>query len=167
MKIRIIKTVFILFVLVSNVGCDQISKSIVRQRIGDQQEFRFLNDHLTLMKIENSGAFLSLGESLPLPVKLIILVICPSLLLAWAIIFVLTKQNLSTKTFVGVGFIIGGGIGNLYDRVVHGSVTDFLHIDFGFFQTGIFNMADVSIMVGVGFALLGLYERNKQPATTL
>ena len=164
MKVRIIKTAFILLVLISNVGCDQISKRIVRQRIGEQQEFRFLNDHFTLMKIENSGAFLSLGESLPLPVKLLILVIFPALLLAWAIIFVLTKQNLSTKTFVGIGFIIGGGIGNLYDRVVHGSVTDFMHIDFGFFQTGIFNMADVSIMVGVGVALLGLHEGSKQGA---
>ena len=65
------------------------------------------------MKIENSGAFLSLGESLPLPIKLILLVIVPSLLLAWATIFVLTRQNLSTKTFVGIAFIIGGGIGNL------------------------------------------------------
>lgn len=167
MKIRIIKAVLVLILLISNVGCDQISKRIVRERIGEQQEFRFLNDHLTLMKIENSGAFLSLGESLPLPIKLILLVIVPSLLLAWATIFVLTRQNLSTKTFVGIAFIIGGGIGNLYDRVVHGSVTDFLHIDFGFFQTGIFNMADVSIMVGIGFALLGLYEGRTQQNTTL
>ena len=167
MKIRIIKAVLVLILLISNVGCDQISKRIVRERIGEQQEFRFLNDHLTLMKIENSGAFLSLGESLPLPIKLILLVILPSLLLAWATIFVLTRQNLSTKTFVGIAFIIGGGIGNLYDRVVHGSVTDFLHIDFGFFQTGIFNMADVSIMVGIGFALLGLYEGRTQQNTTL
>ena len=167
MKIRIIKAVLVLILLISNVGCDQISKRIVRERIGEQQEFRFLNDHLTLMKIKNSGAFLSLGESLPLPIKLILLVILPSLLLAWGTIFVLTRQNLSTKTFVGIAFIIGGGIGNLYDRVVHGSVTDFLHIDFGFFQTGIFNMADVSIMVGIGFALLGLYEGRTQQNTTL
>lgn len=167
MNIKIIKAVLIVIVLVSNVGCDQMSKRIVRQRIGDQQEIRFLNDHLTLMKIENSGAFLSLGESLPLPIKLIILVIIPALLLAWAIIFILTRQNLSVKAFVGIGFIIGGGIGNLYDRVVHGSVTDFLHIDFGVFQTGIFNMADVSIMVGIGVVLLGLYERRKQQETIL
>ncbi len=46
-------------------------------------------------------------------------------------------------------FIIGGGIGNLYDRILYGSVTDFLHMDFQLFRTGIFNMADVSIMIGV------------------
>ena len=45
--------------------------------------------------------------------------------------------------------MVGGGIGNIYDRLIHGSVTDFLHLDFGLFQTEIFNMADVSIMVGM------------------
>jgi signal peptidase II len=100
-------------------------------------------------------------------VKLILLVIIPSLLLAWATIFVLTKQNFSTRALVGIAFIIGGGLGNLYDRVVHGSVTDFLHIDFGVFQTGIFNMADVSIMVGIGFALLGMTEGHTRQKTTL
>ena len=55
---------------------------------------------------------------------------------------------------MATGFIIGGGIGNIYDRFVYGSVTDFFHIDFVIFQTGIFNMADVSVMVGM-FILLG------------
>ncbi len=51
-------------------------------------------------------------------------------------------------------FLIGGGIGNIYDRIVYGSVTDFLHMDFVLFRTGIFNLADVSIMVGIGLLLL-------------
>lgn len=50
---------------------------------------------------------------------------------------------------MGISFVIGGGIGNLYDRVLYGSVTDFMHLKFGIFQTGIFNMADVSIMLGM------------------
>ncbi len=44
--------------------------------------------------------------------------------------------------------VIGGGIGNLIDRIVHGQVTDFFLIDLGFFKTGIFNMADVSVTMG-------------------
>ena len=160
MKIKLIRAVVILLVLISNVGCDQISKNIVRQKISEQQEISFLNDHLTLMRIENSGAFLSLGKSLPDPLKSVLLVIIPALLLGWATLYLLTRQVVSAKTQIGMAFIIGGGIGNLYDRIVHGSVTDFLHIDFVIFQTGIFNMADVSIMIGIGLALLGLYERS-------
>ncbi|MGB3075106.1 MAG: signal peptidase II [Chitinophagales bacterium] len=45
-------------------------------------------------------------------------------------------------------FVIGGGIGNLIDRMLYGSVTDFLFIHSGMFRTGIFNMADTSIMLG-------------------
>ena len=53
---------------------------------------------------------------------------------------------------IGLCFVIGGGVGNLFDRMVYGSVTDFLYLKFGVFQTGIFNMADVSIMTGMLFS---------------
>jgi signal peptidase II len=56
---------------------------------------------------------------------------------------------------IGWCFVIGGGTGNLYDRIIHGSVTDFLHLDLRLFQTGIFNMADVSIMTGMFIIILG------------
>ena len=68
---------------------------------------------------------------------------------------------------IGLSFIIGGGIGNIYDRIVHGSVTDFLHIDLGLFRTGIFNMADVSIMVGMGIVLFSMWRANKEEAREL
>jgi len=55
---------------------------------------------------------------------------------------------------VGMCFLIGGGIGNIADRMIYGSVTDFLHLTFGALQTGIFNMADVSIMMGILLILL-------------
>ena len=48
----------------------------------------------------------------------------------------------------GFCFIVGGGIGNIFDRIAYGSVTDFLYVDLGFFATEIFNMADVSIVLG-------------------
>ena len=60
-----------------------------------------------------------------------------------------------------MSFAIGGGIGNIYDRLVHGSVTDFMHINFGLFQTGIFNMADVSITTGMFIFLYQSYSRQK------
>ena len=62
---------------------------------------------------------------------------------------------------VALSFAIGGGIGNIYDRIIHGSVTDFMHIDFGFFETGIFNMADVSIMVGMLLFLVQSYLKKR------
>ncbi|MBI3234200.1 MAG: signal peptidase II [Bacteroidetes bacterium] len=146
---KILRTLVILIILSSTIGCDQISKSIVRQRIQYNERIGFINNHLTLTKIENTGAFLSLGHSMPTILRTIFLIILPSIILALAFIYLLTKNNLSHFKVAGLCFVVGGGVGNLFDRVVYGSVTDFLHLDFEVFQTGIFNMADVSIMVGV------------------
>ena len=159
---KILRTLVILIILSSNIGCDQISKSIVRQRIQYNEEFGFISNHLTVTKIENTGAFLSLGHSLPKLLKTALLTILPLIVLGLAFIYLLTKKNLSNFTVIGICFVVGGGVGNIYDRIVYGSVTDFLHIDFGIFQTGIFNMADVSIMTGVFIILAdSFFNRTK------
>jgi signal peptidase II len=74
-------------------------------------------------------------------------------ILGFGLGFLFTRTTLSNLTLLGFSFVIGGGIGNIYDRLVYGTVTDFLHIDFGIFQTGIFNLADVSILTGVFIVL--------------
>ena len=57
--------------------------------------------------------------------------------------------------------IIGGGIGNLIDRLIHdGSVTDFMNIGIGRVRTGIFNAADIFLIVGLGLFIL-MQQRNK------
>jgi signal peptidase II len=56
---------------------------------------------------------------------------------------------------LGFCLISGGGVGNICDRVVYGSVTDFLHINLLIFQTGIFNVADVTVMAGTFIVLVG------------
>jgi signal peptidase II len=153
---KIIRTVFILIILGSTVGCDQFSKTLVRQRVGVNEEIGLIRNYVTLTKIENTGAFLSIGQSLPRPIKIVVLTVLPLLALGFALILLLTRNNMTYLSIWGMCFIVGGGIGNIYDRIVHGSVTDFLHIDFGIFETGIFNMADVSIMTGMLMVLLDL-----------
>ena len=159
---RILRTLVILIILSSNIGCDQISKNVIRQRIDYSEQITLINNFLTLTKIENTGAFLSVGQSLPRPTKLLLLTILPLIVLGLAFIYLLTKKDLSNWTIIGICFIIGGGVGNIYDRLIYGSVTDFLHMDFVIFQTGIFNMADVSIMTGTFVVLFESYiKRNK------
>ena len=66
---QILRTLLIVTMLSSNIGCDQISKSIVRQRINYNEQIGLMNNYVTLTRIENTGAFLSLGNSLPQPNK--------------------------------------------------------------------------------------------------
>jgi signal peptidase II len=161
----ILRTLIIFTILSSNIGCDQVSKNIVRQRIDYNEHISLIDNYFTLTKIENTGAFLSLGDTLPQPIRILLLTILPLIVLGLALIYVLTKRGLSNLTILGICFTVGGGIGNIYDRAIYGSVTDFLHIDFVLFQTGIFNMADVSIMTGMLIILIEAYFKRPKLAS--
>lgn len=134
--------------IILNIGCDQISKSVVRENIRFHEKIELVNENLILTKVENRGAFLGLGHTLPPPVRLILFLALPFAVMV-VMLFMLFRKNLNKGSLIGLSFIIGGGLGNLYDRIVYGSVTDFLHINLGVFKTGIFNMADFSIVIGV------------------
>jgi signal peptidase II len=162
MKVKgLLRIILILLVLGINIGCDQVSKSIVRHKMNDYDRISFLSNHFTLLKVENTGAFLSLGNSLSGPMRIILLNLLPLLAIIAGLVFVITRKNLDRITLFSVILIIGGGFGNIFDRIVHGSVTDFMHINFGLFQTGIFNVADVSIMAGMFILLIHAFFKKK------
>lgn len=160
---RNVLRIIVIFLIVSvNIGCDQVSKTIVREKIGYGGSIQLLNKHLTITKVENSGAFLSLGDSWPPLLKSILLLALPVMAIVLGFAYLLFKFNTPRLFVAGACFIIGGGIGNIIDRMAYGSVTDFLHIRFGVFQTGIFNMADVSVMVGAGLILLNSFLQSRK-----
>lgn len=145
---RKIRIVFILSLVMLNVGCDQISKTVVRQHIAPNQKINVFENNFILTKVENSGAAYSLGSDLAPFLKILLLQLLPITVLLFLLRLILIKTNYSKETILGFTFVIGGGIGNLYDRIIYGSVTDFMIMDLGFIKTEIFNMADVSIMIG-------------------
>ena len=156
---------FLLLILILNIAFDQISKYIVRIEISDYEHIVLIKDFFTLTKVENSGAFLSLGDNMPYIFRLIILTGLPLLFLAYGLYYLFSNPNLPGSMQIALSFLIGGGIGNLYDRIVHGSVTDFMHMNFHIFQTGVFNIADISIMIGVGILFIQSV-RSKLTVTT-
>lgn len=74
---------------------------------------------------------------------------------------------MSLTDLLAYSFILAGGIGNVIDRLTHdnGHVIDFMFMDFlvaPFARTGVFNIADVAIVLGFFIALFGmLRERNR------
>lgn len=160
-QIRWTKTVLILLVIFVNIGCDQVSKHIVRDSITPNAAIHLLSNHITVTNVENTGAFLSVGSSLPKMVKNILLTLLPFVAVLFSLLYVFTKQNLPVSMLVAFCFVIGGGIGNVFDRMVYGSVTDFLHLDFAIFKTGIFNMADLSIIAGFTMILIQSIVKRK------
>jgi signal peptidase II len=159
------RTILLLLLVLINVGCDQVSKRIVREKIDYYEEIKIVDRYFVLTKVENSGAFLSLCNNLPGIVKIIFLSILTALILLFGLYYLIQQDKNSAWLSVGIAFALGGGIGNLYDRILYGSVTDFMHIDYLFIKTGIFNMADVSIMTGMILIIIGFWAQTKNELT--
>lgn len=135
-------------IIFCNIGCDQITKEQAREEIEFNETVEVFQNNFVLTKVENTSAALNLGENLSPTLKIIVLQILPGLALLFMFIYILRKKQISKLNIVAFSFIIGGGIGNIYDRIFYNSVTDFMYMEIGSLHTGIFNMADVSVVVG-------------------
>ena len=131
-----------------NISCDQITKEKVRSEISKNETINVVNDNFILTKVENTGAAMSLGENLSPKMKIVFLQVLPVLVLFLMFVYIIREKKISKLNLIALSFIIGGGIGNIYDRILYNSVTDFMYLEFGGLHTGIFNMADVSVVVG-------------------
>mgnify|MGYP006136301325 FL=1 len=152
------RTLLILILVIFNIGLDQVSKGIVRETVVPGSRTELLGKQLQLMNVENSGAFLSMGSDSNPTVKLIFLLILPVIVLGIVLYYVLTNKTLDRLSIIGFSSIAGGGIANLYDRFLYGSVTDFLFMDFGgVFKTGVFNIADLSVTTGMVLLLISSF----------
>jgi signal peptidase II len=158
---RVLRIFIILVILSVTIGCDQVSKKIVREKLTEYQTINLVHNHFTIEKVENTGAFLSLGDAASKPVRIIFLNVIPLALILASLFYILIKTNINRYTLLAIIFMIGGGIGNIYDRIVHGSVTDFLYIDFGLFHTGVFNVADLFITTGICIILIQSWFKRK------
>jgi len=78
------------------------------------------------------------------------------------VVGMLVHRSPSPKDITGLSLIVAGGLGNLMDRLLHhGAVIDFMNIDLGGLRTGVFNIADVAIVVGAGMLIfLGFQKRG-------
>lgn len=156
------RAIFIVAILILTIGLDQISKSIVRKNVMEYQPKVYLHNHFVIEKVENTGAFLSMGDNVSKPVRLVFLDGIPLILILVALGYVFVKDNLNTTTLTAIVLMIGGGIGNIYDRILHGSVTDFAYIDLGgIFHTGVFNVADLCITTGICIVLIQSWFKKK------
>lgn len=112
----------------------------------------------------NPGAFLSLGAGLAPGVKQLIFIVGVAAVVCWAIGWSLANWVKAPVKAAAVYFIALGGASNLIDRVFReGHVVDYVVLNLGAVHTGVFNIADVAIMVGAG-VLLWAEIRKKRSA---
>ena len=146
--------------IILSIFFDRLSKFWIRNNVESYNEIELIGSFFTLIRVENSGAFLGMGSELSYIPKLILLIIFPIVVLVAVSIYTYMDKKLDNLSLVGFSLIIGGGVANIFDRVVYGSVTDFLYINLGFFKTGIFNIADLSVTTGIILILIASFKKG-------
>jgi len=134
---------------------DRLAKLLVEHRIPLHDGIQIIPGFFRLTHLENRGAAFGLFADSPSPWKIGALVLFS--VIALVVVSSLLWKNSHTLSITGVGLslILGGAIGNLWDRLTAGHVTDFLLFYVGQYQWPAFNVADSAIVVG---ATLLVYE---------
>jgi signal peptidase II len=119
---------------------------------------------VVLSYAENRGAMLSIGAGLPEHTRFIIFTAGVGVILAGLAAVLLFASGLTRMRVVGLSLIIAGGGSNLFDRISNdGRVVDFVMLAAGGLRTGIFNVADVAILLGASLILMTM-NRDRRPA---
>jgi signal peptidase II len=146
--LKLVKKLILLGVMAATAGCDQVTKHIAAARIDGIATRGLLGLTVRFQYAENTGGFLSLGASLPHTIRTSLFVIGTAAMLL-ALLVLLLKHRSNTWMALGLSLALTGGASNLFDRIVQGSVVDFIDIGVGSLRTGIFNVADVAILLGL------------------
>ena len=152
----------LLLLLVCTIGCDQTAKHIARTELNQIDSFALPGGLVELRLAENPGSFLSLGALLPDPARFTVFTLGVGAGLGWLAAYLVCRARMDVWRFVGLSLVLAGGMSNLLDRLLrHGLVTDFITVHVGPVHTGVFNAADVMILIGVGVMLYAF--RKRQP----
>lgn len=141
------------------VGCDQITKIQATKYLSDQPMMSFLGDTFRLQYSLNTGAMLSLGANLSDNLRTLIFTYGVGVFLIILAFYTVFKRH-SLMTTIALSLFLGGGIGNLIDRYFQGYVVDFLNVGIGWLRTGIFNVADMAVMLGFGILMYAQFTEK-------
>jgi signal peptidase II len=145
------------------VVLDRLSKWLVASNIALHDSVSVLPGFFRLTHVQNPGAAFGLFAESSSEWKVAILILFS--IVALAVVSALLWKNSHSMTVTGVGLslILGGAVGNLWDRLLSGRVVDFLDFYLGSYHWPAFNVADSAIVIGA-LLLVGEILFAKTPA---
>jgi signal peptidase II len=139
-------------IALATIGCDRVTKQAATIMLAGAPVRSYLGDTVRLAYAQNAGGFLSWGADWPSPVRTGVFTVGTCVLLLW-LLAVAVKRRWSSAALLGITLFAAGASSNWIDRVLHGSVVDFLNVGIGPLRTGIFNVADVALILGVALVV--------------
>ncbi len=151
----------VILILAATIFLDQITKSWAQANLKSQDATDYWGGLFRFEYAENPGAFLGLGGSLSPQMRFWIFTVLVAIFLIFASVSLFKNQTDRAQQF-GLALLVGGGLGNLWDRLLYQRVVDFMNMGLGSLRTGIFNVADFAIVVGICFMMFGQYLTGKK-----
>ena len=144
----------------ATVGVDQSTKWLAERALGQGGSIDLAGGFVHLEFALNRGGFLGMGSGLNPTLRWWLFTVGVGLALLLVLRLALSREQ-PTLQVVALALVLGGGVGNLIDRVLlSGAVRDFAVVGFSGLRTGIFNLGDTAILVGAGLLLVTGFRRS-------
>jgi signal peptidase II len=145
---------FHFFIALSVVLLDRVTKGLVAKTISLHDGKQVIPGFFRIIHTENRGAAFGLFADSPAQWKISMLVLFSIVALVVVSTLLWRNSHSLTTTGIGLALILGGALGNLWDRLLNGRVVDFLLFYIGSYQWPAFNVADSAIVVGAGLLVI-------------
>ena len=132
------------------VVLDRYTKWLVATRISLHDSITVIKRIFYITHVENRGAAFGIFNDSPAQWKIGLLVLFSIAALVIVSALLWKSRHAMTASAIGLSLILGGAVGNLWDRLLSGRVVDFLLVYIGSYQWPAFNVADSAIVVGAG-----------------
>ena len=154
---------FYLLIALVVVVLDRWTKHLVAQRIPLYRHIQIIPGFFSLTHTENTGAAFSLFANSTGPWKTGFLIAFSVIALVVISILLWKNHHAHVVSGIGLSLIMGGALGNLWDRLLHGGVVDFLLLYVKRYQWPVFNLADSAIVVGAGLLVIEILFAKSSP----
>ncbi len=138
------------------VAIDQLTKAAVRAMLPLHESMTVLPGFIDFTHVRNSGAAFGILNGVDFPFKTILIAVIATSALIGVGMYAASLAHHQLVARLGLALIIGGAAGNLIDRVVAGSVVDFVDVYWRTYHFWAFNVADSAISIGVAIMILDM-----------
>jgi len=145
---------FHLLIALLVVALDRATKWMIAKDISLHGYRQVIPGFFRITHIENRGAAFGLFADSPAQWKIGMLVLFSVIALVVVSALLWRNSHAMTSTGIGLALILGGAVGNLWDRLLNGRVVDFLLFYVGPYQWPAFNVADSAIVCGAGLLVV-------------
>ncbi len=145
---------------------DRATKVLIERNVSIWDTLQVIPGFFNIVHTKNRGAAFGMFSDGTSELRTFLLIGVSIAVLIFVAVLLLQPSRAgfsgSRTTMIGLSLVLGGAVGNIYDRIVSGMVTDFLEFYVGQWHFAAFNVADSAITVGAGLLLLDMWMSRKQ-----